>query len=223
MTNPPLILASSSPYRRELLGKLNLPFTCASPSIDETARDDERAKPLVMRLSRAKAAAVASRADTPSGALIIGCDQVAELDAAIIGKPRDHLDAVQQLRRMSGREVMLYSGIVLLDTRGDSDNVVGDDDDGGDSNSDSYSDNNNAAAIQTAVECFHVEFRRLTDATIERYLAAEQPYQCCGSLKAEGVGIALLARLRGDDPNAVIGLPLIRLVEMLGNVGVEVV
>ena len=223
MTNPPLILASSSPYRRELLGKLNLPFTCASPSIDETARIDERAKPLVIRLSRAKAAAVARRADTPAGALIIGCDQVAELDAAIIGKPRDHLDAVQQLRRMSGREVMLYSGIVLLDTRGDSDNVVGDDDDGGDSNSDSYSDNSNAAAIQTAVECFHVEFRRLTDATIERYLAAEQPYQCCGSLKAEGVGIALLARLRGDDPNAVIGLPLIRLVEMLGNVGVEVV
>ena len=218
MTNPPLILASSSPYRRELLGKLNLPFTCASPAIDETVRIDERAKALVMRLSRAKAAAVASRADTPNGALIIGCDQVAELDAAIIGKPRDHLDAVQQLRRMSGRAVMLYSGIVLLDTRGD---------DGGDggsnSNSDSYSDNDNAPAIQTAVECFHVEFRRLTDATIERYLAAEQPYQCCGSLKAEGVGIALLARLRGDDPNAVIGLPLIRLVEMLGNVGVEVV
>ena len=214
MTNPPLILASSSPYRRELLGKLNLPFTCASPSIDETAHDDERAKALVIRLSRAKAAAVASRADTPNGALIIGCDQVAELDAAIIGKPRDHLDAVQQLRRMSGREVMLYSGIVLLDTRGD---------DGGNSNSDSYSDNDNDPAIQTAVECFHVEFRRLTDATIERYLAAEQPYQCCGSLKAEGVGIALLARLRGDDPNAVIGLPLIRLVEMLGNVGVEVV
>ena len=220
MTNPPLILASSSPYRRELLGKLNLPFTCASPSIDETAHDDERAKALVIRLSRAKAAAVASRTDTPAGALIIGCDQVAELDAAIIGKPRDHLDAVQQLRRMSGRAVMLYSGIVLLDTRGDGDDDGGD---GGDSNSDSYSDNNNDPAIQTAVECFHVEFRRLTDATIERYLAAEQPYQCCGSLKAEGVGIALLARLRGDDPNAVIGLPLIRLVEMLGNVGVEVV
>ena len=219
MTNPPLILASSSPYRRELLGKLNLPFTCASPAIDETARIDERAKALVMRLSRAKAAAVASRADTPAGALIIGCDQVAELDAAIIGKPRDHLDAVQQLRRMSGREVMLYSGIVLLDTRGDD----GGDGGGSNSNSDSYSDNDNDPAIQTAVECFHVEFRRLTDATIERYLAAEQPYQCCGSLKAEGVGIALLARLRGDDPNAVIGLPLIRLVEMLGNVGVEVV
>ena len=200
-----IVLASSSKYRREILARIGLTHTCDSPNIDETPRVDETAAELVARLSAAKAAAVAAR---HPDALIIGSDQAGQLppsanhksDAtgnAIIGKPRDHLHAVRQLQAMSAATLELYSGVALLDAR----------------NGD----------CQTAVENYSVTFRQLDDALINRYLTAEQPYQCCGSLKAEGMGIALLKKIRGDDPNALLGLPVIRLVDMLKAVGVELI
>ncbi len=190
----PIILASSSPWRRQILERVNLSFVCHSPDIDESALLGESAPVLVARLSLAKATAVAEH--YPDG-LIIGSDQVAEHEGEIIGKPGGHEAAVRQLQRMSGSVITLYSGVVLYDAAG------------GD--------------FQSAVEPFAVEFRELDDDLIERYLKAEQPYQCCGSLKAEGPGIALLKNLKGDDPNALIGLPLIRLIDMLKNLGVELV
>ncbi len=194
MTKRPIILASTSPYRRQILERVNLPFVCHEPDIDESVLAGESATELVARLSLAKAKAVA--AHYPDG-LIIGSDQVADHRGEIIGKPGGHEDAVRQLRGMSGSAVTLYSGVALYDAARDD--------------------------FQSAVEPFVVEFRELDDDLIERYLRAEQPYNCCGSLKAEGPGIALLKRLKGDDPNALIGLPLIRLINMLKNVGVELV
>ncbi len=190
----PIILASSSPYRRQILERTGLSFVCHAPNSDESVLAGETAQDLVARLSLAKAKAVATHYPD---ALIIGSDQVADLHGKIIGKPGEHAAAVRQLQQMSGAVVTLYAGVVLYDAAGDD--------------------------FQSAVEPFVVEFRELDDDLIERYLKAEQPYHCCGSLKAEGLGIALLKRLRGDDPNALIGLPLIRLIDMLKNVGVELV
>lgn len=187
-----IVLASSSPYRRRILERINLSFVCHAPDIDESALLGESAPTLVARLSLAKAKAAAGRYPD---ALIIGSDQVADHHGTIVGKPSSHEDAVEQLQSMSGSVITLYSGVVLYD-------AVSDD-------------------FQSAVEPFVVEFRELERDLIERYLKAEQPYHCCGSLKAEGVGIALLKRLKGDDPNALIGLPVIRLIDMLKNVGVE--
>ena len=198
--NRRIVLASSSPWRREILARAGIPFTVRTPGIDESPRPGESAPALAERLSIAKAKAVAeSAADDAAGrdALVIGCDQVAECRGQLIGKPRDHAHAVAQLQSASGATVTLHSGIALYDAA--------------------------TAAVQSAVEVFTVEFRRLDRDLIERYLRAEQPYQCCGSLKAEGRGIALLRRLHGDDPNALIGLPMIRLVDMLNHAGVEVV
>ena len=195
MPNRPIVLASSSPYRRQILERIKLSFTCHKPGVDESVLPGESAPDLVARLALAKAKAVA--AHYPDG-LIIGADQVADHRGEIIGKPDDHEDAVRQLRSMSGSSLTLYSGVVLYDAAAN----------------DNY---------QSAVEPFVVEFRELDDDLIERYLKAEQPYDCCGSLKAEGPGIALLKRLHGDDPNALLGLPLIRLIEMLKNAGVELV
>ena len=199
MLNRPIVLASSSPYRRQILERVNLSFTCHKPGVDESVLPGESAPDLVARLALAKAKAVA--AHYPDG-LIIGADQVADHRGEIIGKPDDHDDAVRQLRSMSGSSLTLYSGVVLYDAAA----------------SDAANDN-----YQSAVEPFVVEFRELDDDLIERYLKAEQPYDCCGSLKAEGPGIALLKRLHGDDPNALVGLPLIRLLEMLKNVGVVLI
>lgn len=188
-----LILGSSSPYRRELLDRLGLHYRCISPNIDETPRADEIPEALVQRLALEKARAVARQAPD---ALIIGSDQVALLDGVITGKPLGHDKAVAQLRRASGKRVTFLTGLCLLDGA--------------------------SGRHQLEVVPFHVHFRHLTDAMIEHYLRREQPYQCAGSFKSEGLGIALFERLEGDDPNSLIGLPLIRLIRMLEKEGIEV-
>ncbi|MGI9311056.1 MAG: Maf family protein [bacterium] len=189
-----IILASSSPYRRQMLERIGLAFACHAPEIDEAALPGEDAAALVVRLSVAKAKAVAAHYPR---ALIIGSDQVAEHRGRIIGKPGGHDEAARQLRAMSAATITLHAGVALYNAARDE--------------------------CQTAVEPYEVALRELPDALIERYLAAEQPYDCCGSIKAEGLGIALLRRLRGHDPNALLGLPVIRLIDMLRNEGVELV
>lgn len=188
-----LILASTSPFRRELLMRLGLPFTIQAPEVDETGLPDEEAPALVMRLAERKARAIAQSAPA---ALIIGSDQAAVLDGDIIGKPGDHRRAVAQLQRASGRTVIFYTGLCLLDSA--------------------------SGQCQVAVEEFRVVFRPLTATMIEAYLQREQPYQCAGSFKSEGLGIALFERLEGDDPTSLIGLPLIRLTRMLEAAGAAV-
>ncbi len=189
-----LLLASTSPFRRELLARLALPFTVQAPQVDETRLPGESAPELVARLAEGKAEAVARRQG--SAALIIGSDQAAVLEGVIIGKPGDHEQAVAQLQQASGRTVVFHTGLCLLDSA--------------------------SAGRQIAVEEFRVVFRVLTPAMIERYLRREQPYQCAGSFKSEGLGIALFDRLEGDDPTSLIGLPLIRLTRMLEAAGVVV-
>ncbi|MCB1776593.1 MAG: septum formation inhibitor Maf [Candidatus Competibacteraceae bacterium] len=188
-----LILASTSPFRRELLARLDLPFTVRSPDVDEARLAGEDAPSLVARLAEWKAQRIAER---EPGALVIGSDQAAVLEGEIIGKPGNHQRAVDQLQRASGRVVTFYTGLCLLDGARDQ--------------------------RQVAVELFHVAFRKLTMAMIEHYLRREQPYQCAGSFKSEGLGIALFERLEGHDPTGLIGLPLIRLTRMLEVAGVVV-
>ncbi len=188
-----LILASTSSFRRELLARLGLPFSTQAPDADESRLPGEEAPALAARLAEWKARAVARR---EPAALIIGSDQVATLDGEIIGKPGDHERAVLQLRRASGRTVIFYTGLCLLDSA--------------------------TGQCQVAVKQFQVAFRPLTAAMIERYLRREQPYQCAGSFKSEGLGIALFERLEGDDPTSLIGLPLIKLTRMLEATGVTV-
>ena len=187
-----LVLASSSPYRRELLDRLALEYRTCSPDVDESRQTGEAAEDYVARLSRQKAAAVAERYPD---SLIVGSDQAAVLDGEVIGKPGGHDRAREQLQRASGRCVMFLTGLTLL--------------------------NSGSNRAQTAVVPFYVHFRRLDAARIERYLQREQPYNCAGSFKSEGLGIALFERMEGDDPSALIGLPLIRLVTMLANEGVQ--
>ncbi len=189
---PPLLLASSSRYRRELLARLQLPFIWASPDVDEHALPNEPAAELVARLAEAKARALAT---THPGHLIIGSDQVACLDGFILGKPGDFATARQQLRAASGRVVHFLTGLCLL--------------------------NSSSGRCQTIVEPFEVTFRPLSDAQIDRYLQREQPFDCAGSFKSEGLGITLFERLHGRDPNALIGLPLIALVDLLRAEGVS--
>jgi septum formation protein len=188
-----LILASTSPFRRELLARLGLPFSTQAPNVDESPQPGEDAPTLTARLAELKARAVARHQPT---ALIIGSDQAAVLDGAIIGKPADHEGATRQLQRASGRTVTFHTGLCLLDGA--------------------------SGPCQTMVEPFRVVFRPLTAAMIDRYLRREQPYQCAGSFKSEGLGIALFERLEGDDPTSLIGLPLIRLTRMLETAGVAV-
>ncbi len=192
LTTPPLILASSSPYRAELLSRLGLAFETVSPDIDETARPGESPRELVMRLARDKAAAVDR--ERP-GALIIGSDQVAVMDGRVLGKPGNMETARAQLAAASGREVEFLTGLALL----------------------------NGASGQCQLDCipYQVHFRELTAAQIDAYLHIEQPFDCAGSFKSEGLGVALFARMQGEDPSALIGLPLIRLVEMLAAEGVD--
>lgn len=187
-----LILASSSEYRKALLERLGLPFECVSPDIDESAQSGEPPQALVERLAFEKAKAVAN--SRPS-ALIIGSDQVAVLDNIIIGKPKDHADAVRQLKDASGREVHLYTGLCLYNSENDT--------------------------HQKCVEPYSVVFRELSDVQIEHYLRKDTPYNCAGSLKSESLGIAMLSKLQGDDPNTLIGLPLIRLIDMLLAEGID--
>lgn len=187
-----LILASSSPFRRELLARLQLYFEVVAPQVDETPLAGECAATLVERLALAKARAVACHRQ----GLIIGSDQVAEHNGRVVGKPRDHDAAVAQLLDASGSTVTLYTGLALINTE--------------------------RRTEQVDVVPFTVQYRNFDRATAERYLAAEPAYDCCGSLKADGLGIALLRGLDGDDPSALVGLPLIRLVTMLEHEGVHV-
>jgi len=188
----PLVLASSSPYRSALLGRLGLPFETAVPLVDESRRPGEPPQVLVLRLAEAKARAVAR---VHPDALIIGSDQVACIDDRILGKPGNRARALEQLEQASGRCVVFQTGLCLLNA------VTG--------------------RTQTLVEPFRVHFRPLTRVRIEAYLDRETPYNCAGSFKSEGLGIALFERLDGDDPSALIGLPLIRLVTLLESEGLD--
>ena len=183
-----LILASSSPFRRELLTHLQIPFTWLSPDVDETPLPQELPHETALRLAQVKAKKVGA---LHTNALIIGCDQVATLDHLQLGKPLTHENATKQLRLMRGREVTFHSALCLY----------------------------NAATqnMQAEVVPYIVKFRNLTDQQIESYLNKEQPYHCAGSAKSEGLGIAIIEKMTGDDPNALIGLPLIALVNMLQN------
>lgn len=190
---PQLVLASTSKYRRELLARLGLPFEVASPHVDETALPDEAPQDTARRLAEAKARAVAARFPQ---AIVIGSDQVAVLEDMPLGKPGDHATALRQLKAIRGKEVVFHTALCLY----------------------------NAASGQadTRIVPYCVRFRDYSDAQIERYLQREQPYDCAGSARCEGLGIALIAEMRGDDPNALIGLPLIALTEMLAAQGVSV-
>jgi len=189
---PPLILGSTSRYRRDLLERLRLPFDVQVPAIDETPRPDEPPHTLALRLALAKAGEVATRFP---GAVVIGSDQVADLDGAPIGKPGSHERAVEQLRAMSGRSVVFHTAVAVV-----------------------RHDTGHAGATLVAVT---VRFRQLGDAEIERYLRLEQPYDCAGSAKAETLGIALLDAIESDDPTALVGLPLIATCRLLREAGLD--
>jgi MAF protein len=188
-----LVLASSSPFRQRLLGQLSVEFRALNPDIDESPLPNEKPEALVRRLAAAKARAVVSRAPV---ALIIGSDQVAYHQGKVLGKPTDHADAVAQLLSFSGETITFFTGVALL--------------------------NSITGSLQTNIVPYAVRFRTLTRKKIENYLVREQPYGCCGSLRADGLGIALLDRLRGEDPTALIGLPLTILTQMLENEGFRV-
>lgn len=183
---PQLVLASTSSYRRVLLEKLQLPFITDAPDADETPLPAETASALVQRLALAKAKALAARYPQH---LIIGSDQVCVINGEIVGKPHNHTNAVKQLEQASGQCVTFYTGLVLLNTATESHNCL--------------------------CETFDVYFRTLSKAEIEGYLVREQPWNCAGSFKSEGLGITLFDRLSGRDPNTLIGLPLIALTQML--------
>ena len=189
-----IVLASTSPYRRELLARLRLPFEVRAPAVNEAALPAEAARETALRLAQAKARAVAP--DCP-GALIIGCDQVAVLDGVFLGKPGSHANAVAQLKAMRGRSVLFHTALALLNAR--------------------------TGVLQTAEVPTTVRFRQYGDAQIERYLEAERPYDCAGSARIEGLGIVLVESVHSTDPTALIGLPLMQLAAMLRNEGVAVV
>lgn len=187
---PPLILASTSRYRRELLTRLRLPFEAVAPEVDESAHPGEAPAALAERLALAKAWAVAA---LRPGAIVIGSDQVADLGGEAIGKPGTHEAAAAQLRRMSGREVVFQTAVAVVAP--------------------------GLAAIERAE--VRVRFRELSDAAIETYLRADQPYDCAGSAKVESLGVALLDAVESDDPTALVGLPLIRTCALLRRAGLE--
>jgi septum formation protein len=189
-----LVLASTSPYRRQLLERLQVPFAAVAPSVDERPLPEESPEATALRLSAAKANAVGA---AYPAALVIGSDQVAELDGHRLEKPGTHVVAVEQLRRLSGRTAVFHSGLALLNTA--------------------------TGALHTRVVPTRVRFRTLSERQIESYLRKEQPYDCAGSAKSEGLGIALLHAIEGDDPTALIGLPLIALIDMLQAEGFGVV
>ena len=188
-----IILASTSKYRRELLARLGLPFEVAPPEVDETALPNELPQATSRRLAEAKAGAVAERFPE---ALVIGSDQVAVLDGLALGKPGNFANAMRQLKAMRGKEVVFHTALCLCQAA--------------------------SGRVQTRVVPYYVRFRAYSDAQLERYLEREQPYDCAGSARCEGLGIALIAEMRGEDPNALIGLPLIALTEMLAELGVGV-
>lgn len=192
-TLPPIVLASSSSYRRELLTRLQLPFTCHSPDIDETPQANESAQALVQRLALSKARALAQHYPQH---IIIGSDQVAVLDGKIIGKPLHAEGATQQLSAASGRSLVFLTGLAVIDTR--------------------------TQIEQVDLVPFTVHFRTLNAAQIQRYIAAEQPFDCAGSFKSEGLGVSLFQATEGGDATSLVGLPLIRLCDMLNACGIAV-
>lgn len=191
---PRLILGSSSVYRKELLGRLRLPFEVMVPDIDETPKTGEAPQDTALRLAKEKAKAVAKAAPN---ALIIASDQVATLDNQQIGKPGNHANALHQLQTMRGKEVIFHTALCLLDNRSDAPHP-----------------------LQLTNVQILVTFRDLPDAELDAYLHIEQPYDCAGSAKNEGLGIAILENIRTDDPTALTGLPLIALTSMLRQAGV---
>lgn len=188
-----IILASTSPYRRALLARLQLQFRCVAPEVDESAHAGEAPEALALRLSRAKAEAVARRFPQ---ALVIGSDQVASLDSALLGKPGTTANARAQLARCAGRQVSFHTGVALAGPTQDQN--------------------------WDHVEEFAVQFRTLSTAEIERYVSVEQPLDCAGSFKVEGLGIALFERLLGRDPSSLEGLPLIALSGALRGLGINI-
>jgi septum formation protein len=190
--NRKLILGSTSVYRRELLGRLRIPFSVESPQVDESPLPGELPAALACRLALAKAQAVAARFPE---AVVIGSDQVADLDGQALGKPGNHARAVLQLRQMSGKVVVFQTAIAVVCLA--------------------------SGFCQEALAPVKVTFRDLSGAEIEKYLQAEQPYDCAGSAKSEGLGIALLERIDNDDPTALIGLPLIRTAALLRAAGID--
>ncbi|NKI95062.1 Maf family nucleotide pyrophosphatase [Rhizobacter sp. SG703] len=191
-SRPSLILGSTSRYRRELLERLRLPFEVRSPEVDETPRDGEAPAALALRLALAKAHAVAAQAPD---AVVIGSDQVADLDGTPIGKPGSHERAVAQLRSMRGKSIVFQTAVAVVCRQ--------------------------TGFEASALVPVQVRFRELSDGEIEHYLRAEQPYDCAGSAKSEGLGIALLTAIESDDPTALIGLPLIRTAELLRQAGID--
>lgn len=193
---PALILGSTSPYRRELLERLRQPFSVIRPDVDETPAHGEAPEALAMRLALAKArSAAAMAAGQHKDAIVIGSDQVADLDGQPLGKPGTHERATQQLRQMRGRTVHFHTAVTVLRPR--------------------------TAFERTLLATVTVRFRPLQDEEIARYLAAEQPYDCAGSAKAEALGITLLEAIESDDPTALIGLPLIRTCALLREAGLQ--
>jgi len=192
MIKPKILLASSSIYRRQLLQKLELAFEWASPDIDESHQPEEKPNHLASRLAETKARHLAN---TYPHHLIIGSDQVATIDNQILGKPHTHEKAFLQLASFRNREVTFMTGLCLF--------------------------NPTTNRTQTSVETYKVKFRNLTDIQIENYLQREQPYDCAGSFKSEGLGICLFEQCEGGDPNTLIGLPLIALTRMLTNEGID--
>ncbi len=190
----PLILASSSPYRKELLNRLGLPFETVSAEVDESPLAKELPQDTALRLAQIKARKIA---ETHPQALIIGCDQVATLEGMQLGKPGNHENATKQLRMMQGRTVIFHSALCLYNAK--------------------------TLNMQAEVVPYEVAFRKLSDEQIERYLLTEEPYNCAGSAKSEGLGIALISSMNGTDPNALIGLPLIKLITMLQNENLNVI
>ena len=192
MSAPRLILASTSRYRKELLSRLHLLFEVQAPDVDETPAPSEQPAALARRLATAKAQVISTQAPD---AVVIGSDQVADLDGICIGKPGNHARATAQLKSMSGRSVVFHTAVaVLAGARG---------------------------YARTEVVSVNVRFRTLSDAEIEHYLHVEQPYDCAGSAKCETLGIALLAAIESDDPTALVGLPLIRTCELLREAGID--
>jgi septum formation protein len=189
---PRLVLASTSPYRRELLQRLRLPFVVIAPKVDEAAATGEAPAALAQRLALAKANAVAER---EPNAIVIGSDQVAELDGVALGKPGSHDRATQQLRSMSGRAVRFHTAVAVARL--------------------------SSRFLQQALVTVTVRFRQLSDHEIERYLLLEQPYDCAGSAKCETLGIVLAEAIESDDPTALVGLPLIRISAMLRAAGLD--
>lgn len=192
---PRLILASGSAYRKELLSRLRLPFEVAVPDIDECALPDEAPRATALRLAQGKAALILSKMP---GCIVIGSDQVATLDGQHIGKPGNHANALLQLQMMRGRRVVFHTALCLFDGRA----------------------SHSAPVAQCAVVPTIVTMRNLPDAELDAYLRIEQPYDCAGSAKNEGLGIALLEKIESSDPSALTGLPLIALTGMLRQAGV---